>query len=155
MHTVGADDDREMTRRVVGIARHGVLARALDEAPRPAAVAALLGRCELGLTSRLHAAVLAAAAGVPFAILAIDPKLGGMAEELDLLPWSRPDAVATPAQVADLVRDLAARLPEARSRVRARVIELRRSAEVPARLAAAILRGESPGFRPTDASERA
>lgn len=154
MHTVGADDDREMARRVVGIARHGAAARALEESPRPAAVAALFGRCDLGLTSRLHAAVLAAAAGVPLAILAIDPKLGGMAGELDLLPWSRPDAGATPAQVADLVGDLAARLPEARSRARARVVELRRSAEIPARLAAAILRGEALGLRQSNASER-
>jgi polysaccharide pyruvyl transferase WcaK-like protein len=147
MHTVAPDDDREMTRRVVSIARHGSAACALDEALRPAVVAALLGRCELGLTSRLHAAVLGAAAGVPLSILAIDPKLGGMAGELDLLPWSRPDASVTPAQVADLVGDLAARLQEARLRLRARVDVLRRSAEVPAYLAAAILRGASPGRR--------
>jgi polysaccharide pyruvyl transferase WcaK-like protein len=144
MHTVAPDDDREMTRQVTAIARHGSAALALDEAPRPAVVPALLARCRLGLTSRLHATVLAGAAGVPLAILAIDPKLAGMAQELDLVPWCRSDQELTPEAAAALVGDLVARQPEARARVRKRLDVLRRSAEVPALLAAAILRGDAP-----------
>jgi polysaccharide pyruvyl transferase WcaK-like protein len=144
MHTVAPDDDREMTRRARAVAHHGAASLELDEAPRPAVVAAVLARCQLGLSSRLHATVLAGSAGVPLAILAIDPKLAGMAHELDLAPWCRSDQELTPEAAAGLVGDLVARLPEARGRLRERVGALRSSAEVPALLAAAILGGEAP-----------
>ncbi len=140
MNTVAPDDDREMARRVAARARHGRQARFVDAALRPAEAAALLARCQVAVTSRLHAAVLAAVAGVPAAIHAIGPKLAGMAGELGLEEWMLEDAAATPEATAAAVGDLVARLPEVRPRLAARVAELRRDALLPGRIAAELLR---------------
>lgn len=139
MNTVAPDDDREMARRVAARARYGRRARFVEAALRPAETAALLARCRALVTSRLHAAVLAAVAGVPAAIHAIGPKLAGMAGELGLEDWMLEDADATPEATAAAVGDLLARLPEVRPRLTARVEELRREALVPGRLAAEVL----------------
>jgi polysaccharide pyruvyl transferase WcaK-like protein len=140
MNTVAPDDDREMARQVAARARHGRQARFVDAALRPAETAALLALCRVAVTSRLHAAVLAAVAGVPAAIHAIGPKLAGMAGELGLEEWMLEDAAATPEATAAAVGDLLARLPEVRPRLAERVVELRRDALLPGHLAAELLR---------------
>ena len=64
----------------------------------PAAVAALLARMDVVLTTRLHAMVLALHAGVP--ALAVDPVDGGGKVSAQAAAWQWP-AVLTAAQAAD------------------------------------------------------
>ena len=139
MNTVSPDDDRESARAVAARARHGAEARFVDEPLRPALVPALLRGFQVGLTSRLHAMVLAAVAGVPMAVHAIGPKLRGMAEVLALDPWALDDATATPEATAARIDDLLDRRDAVAARLRDRVEAQRAQALVPGVLAAEIL----------------
>lgn len=62
----------------------------------PEQVAALVRRCDLVVTSRMHGLVLALRAGVP--VLAVDPIAGGAKVSAQARAWSWP-AVACPAEL--------------------------------------------------------
>ena len=141
MNVVAPDDDREPARAVAARARHGAQARFVDEPLRPAVVPALLRGFHCGMSSRLHAVVLGAVAGVPMAVHAIGPKLRGMAEELGLDPWALDDAAATPQATVSRIDDLLDRRDAVAERLRDRVEVQRARALVPGIQAAEILAG--------------
>lgn len=106
-----------------------VPARPLDALQALAAARVVVGM-------RLHALVLAAAAGVPFLGLSYDPKVSAFADSLRM-PWV-PVRRVEPAVVADRVVGLLAH-PEPAARLRRDVDLLRTQARRPARLAAELL----------------
>lgn len=130
---------RELARFLHGeLSRHGAGANrevAVEPAPEdPAEAVRALGQFDLVVGVRLHALILAGAAGVPFVGVGYDPKVEGL---LAQLRW--PLQAIHPGEVADPAA-WRARLAEALNRrevLRARLAEVR---EVMAREAVAALR---------------
>lgn len=96
----------------------------------------LLGRAQAVVGMRLHALVLAAAAGVPFVGIAYDPKVSSFANSLGM-PWV-PSHLPDPGKVARCVADLL-REAGAGERLRRGVRALQTLARRPAQVAAEIL----------------
>jgi len=69
MNTVEPDDDREMGKLVIQAAKHGGDARSIHQAIEPVVAAAVFRQCRLGMSSRVHATVLATVANCE-----VDPK---------------------------------------------------------------------------------
>lgn len=102
--------------------------------PREAVEAFADTRVVVGM--RLHALVLAAAAGVPFVGVAYDPKVASFARSVHMpcVPATLPDPDALVGHVAELASD-----PAVATRLRAQVEALRPLARRPALLAAQLL----------------
>lgn len=102
--------------------RPGVLV--LDAGLNPARIAGVLGRCNVVLAMRYHAALLAAGQGTPSACLAYDPKIDHLASQL-AGPAALPPSAWNSAEVQRVVEEA---LDRPREHVRFRAEELRAAA---------------------------
>lgn len=84
MNTECPDDDRVMAGAVLAKMRRASSVASIRGQYTPAELMGVISRCGFLLASRLHSTILAAAAGVPFAAVAYDPKLLGIAESLHM-----------------------------------------------------------------------
>ncbi len=94
--------DAAAVARIRGQMRRADRTAVLPAPAPPAEMAGLIAACDLVLAVRLHAAIFAAAAGVPVVGLAYDPKVRGVLAELEL-----------PAQALDLAPAGLSALPPA------------------------------------------
>lgn len=124
-------------------------AAALHNVDEPRLLLALLGRARAAVTMRLHAGILAAAAGTPCVPLVYDPKVYSFAKQTGQEGYAvAMEELEEGSGEADLVRALRgtlAGLEERRSRLRRRVEPLRRNAGETARLAVLLAQNKSPG----------
>ena len=132
----GQDDDRLC---------HDLAARLGGEGPRvrvlaandPAATAAALGRMDAVLTLRMHAAILAAARGVPAASIGITGKFTAFHERLGTADLLLAAQDSSPERVGAALERALAMTPEARAVLSTRAAELAaESARTAERLAA-------------------
>lgn len=78
------ENDQTVCSRLAAQIRQPGRVHVVHQELRPALVAALLGRCELVLAMRYHAALLSLLAGVPTVALAYDPKVSSLLDETRL-----------------------------------------------------------------------
>lgn len=102
----------------------------------PEEAAEVLSDSRVVVGMRLHALVLAAAAGVPFVGVAYDPKVSSFSRSVNMpcVAAAAPDADSLVRHVAELASD-----PTAPSRLRAQVEALRPLARRPALVAAGLV----------------
>ena len=146
MNTVEPDDDRVMGRLVMRAAEFGDHALLIDQAIHPCVVPGILRHCQFGLTSRLHASVLATVANCPMAIYAIGPKLHGIAETMGTQDWTIDEEQATPGDVVELLRSMVTNIESIRALLAQRLVELRNQALTPAHVARDIVTGRTSGL---------
>lgn len=123
-------------------ARAGPSARAA--APDPAdttAFLAILAEAGLIVSMRLHALVLAAAAGTAAVAVSYDPKVDAAALELGMPSLGRVEALPPLEALLPRLRDAVAGIPASTEALRSRVPELRARARENARMAAELLPG--------------
>ncbi len=116
--------DAPLSRAVAAAMRRPAFV--LDPAPPPRSLMAVLGQARAVVAMRLHAAILAAAQGVPSLGLAYDPKVEGVLGDL-ALPALAP-AELTGETMADALLDLFRRRDELAARLTPTVAAYRRRA---------------------------
>lgn len=145
---------RELARALQDrLSRHGPgrsLEVAVAPAPEdPAEAVGSLAQFDLVVGVRLHALILAGAAGVPFVGVAYDPKVEGLLDELRWpLDAIHPGEVADPAAWRARLADALTRREALRERLLATRRAMAREAEAALRPVAALL---GAGARPRDA----
>lgn len=131
--------DTEASRRVQAAMTQPSLI--LEERVAPAEFAAMLAEARAVVAMRLHAAILAAAAGVPSLGLVYDPKVEGVLADLGL-PTVGSATQPDPAGIAPALMDLLARRDELAARVRERGAAAREAARANTRLALSALQSD-------------
>jgi polysaccharide pyruvyl transferase WcaK-like protein len=141
MNTVAPDDDREAARAIIHLASYGDRALRVDEAVRPLTVPALLRRCRLAMTARVHGSIMAMLANCPIVMYAFDVKHRGIMESMGLAPYVLDSRTADPAETSRLLDDLTDDLDGVRRFMREKLTVLEEDAMAPGRLARRIVTG--------------
>ncbi|GAB4246099.1 MAG: polysaccharide pyruvyl transferase CsaB [Thermoleophilia bacterium] len=117
-------------------------AQVLEGVDDPRLLLGVLGRASLAVTMRLHAGILAAAAGTPAVSIAYDPKVTAFArqtgQEAELVDVDDLEAPGGARRLQAACRDTLTVLDTRRSRLERKVAGLRRETCLPAALAASI-----------------
>ena len=114
----------------------------LRERLAPVSVKAAIGRMDVVLAMRLHAALFAAAQGVPFAALSYDPKVAAFAKTIPGLPIVEA-ASLTSQDIADSIQSVWENRPVLSAALSARLPDWRREALRNARLSLDLLGAKS------------
>jgi len=133
------DDDLEVCGRLVGLLGDAGVAAGLHDLSESSeeALAAFYGRLRLVVATRLHSGILALCAGTPVIALGYLPKTDGVFARLGRSDLVLEAAGLEPAALAALVRRALAEEEGIVEHVRARLVEMRASAERAADLALA------------------
>lgn len=113
----GDQEDEAVAVAILGQMAHGDQAALLDQWLPPGRLKALLGQAELVLAMRTHAAMLAADAGAPVAMMSYQGKGMALMEMLGLAPYAMPVEQVD----AQSLRDLVARTWRDRNEIRGRL----------------------------------
>ena len=133
------DDDRTVLRRVLQAAGDGAGALLAEPTVLPSELVAMIARFDLVVGMRLHALVLALAAGTPFVALPYDAKVQEFAERAGVGGQAHPADDFDPETVAARCRALLGQREEVSARLKVRREELRESAALSAELAKELL----------------
>jgi polysaccharide pyruvyl transferase CsaB len=133
-------DDRGAAEHVAGLMRERDRAIVGPGPFSPVRTQAIFGACELVVAMRLHAAILAAGAGVPIAAMAYDPKVRSVMRQLGLEDSCVDLAAATADAVFDRVDAAWTGRAATASALPARVARLRAASTRNGEAAATLLR---------------
>lgn len=112
MHMAAAEGDDSFAHDVISLMRHSARARVLDADDfSPSELSAIIGECKFFVASRLHSAILAAAARVPAVVLYYVDKGRLFYEQMGLVHLSRPIEVLL---ASDGVEEVGALVVQAR-----------------------------------------
>lgn len=136
MHTESPDDDRVMARAILSRMRQASSASVISGQYTPPELMGIIAQCAFLLGSRLHSTVFAAAAGVPFAAVAYDPKLLGIAESFQMSRYAHDMVGLKPGLLLDTLREAWEEREAIRQLLLGRVAQLKPLAYANADLAA-------------------
>lgn len=117
-----AGEDRDAGRAVAQLAGQGVTS--IEDEMSPYQLAALYGRSELVIGTRMHANILAMAAGTPVVAIAYEHKTPGIMEMVGLRRFSISIDNLVATQLRDLVAEAWRQRSTTRELLRARVVAL-------------------------------